>query len=200
MDLKINMSYPDHIRAFIAVSLPEPVKFFLQNLQGELKKASVKASWPNPDALHLTLKFLGNVNIDKIDTIKACMKKAVKGISTHTLSSSGIGVFPSVKNARVIWSGIRGQTDLLEKIVIRLETFLFEDMGIKKENKRFSPHLTVARVKSPVSPKKMIRLLQEFKEFSSEDFWVSDIQLFQSELTSSGAIYKLIFSAPFDKI
>lgn len=185
-----------HIRAFIAISLPESIKFFLQNLQEELKKAGVKASWPNPGSLHLTLKFLGNVNISKVDTIKDCMKKAVTGISTHTLSSSGIGVFPSVKNVRVIWSGTRGQTDILEKIVSRLEILLFEDMGIKKENKRFSPHLTLARVKSPVSPKIMIRLLQEFKAFCSEDFLVSDIQLFKSELTSFGAIHKFIFSAP----
>lgn len=185
-----------HIRAFIAISLPEPIKFFLQTLQGELKKSGVKASWPNPGSLHLTLKFLGNVNIGEIDTINACMKKAVTGISTHTLFSSGIGVFPSVKNARVIWSGTRGQTDILEKIVTRLEVLLFEEMGIKKENKRFAPHLTLARVKSPVSPKIMIRLLQEFKDFCSEDFLVSDIQLFQSKLTSSGAIHKFIFSAP----
>ena len=186
-----------HIRAFIAIPLPEPIKFFLQNLQGELKKCGLRATWPNPDSLHLTLKFLGNVNRNKIDTIQACMKKAATGISVHTLSSSGIGVFPSVKNARVIWSGTRGQTDILEKIVTRLEELLFEEMGIKKENKRFSPHLTLARIKSPVSPKAMIRLLQDFKNVCSEDFLISDIQLFQSELTSSGAIHNFIFSAPF---
>ena len=187
----------NHIRAFIAISLPKELKKFLKDLQGQLQTSGLKASWPKPETMHLTLKFLGNINISKLDSFRTCMMKAVTGISIHTLYASGIGVFPSVKKARVIWSGTRGQTDVLEKLANRLEVILFEDMGIKKENKRFSPHLTVARVKKPIFPKTMIKLLQEFKDFHSEEFFVSEIKLFQSELSSSGAIHKTIFSVPF---
>ncbi|MCK5162369.1 MAG: RNA 2',3'-cyclic phosphodiesterase [Desulfobacula sp.] len=186
-----------HIRVFIAFPLPKETKNFLQGLQGQLKKSGIRASWTKPATMHLTLKFLGNVNINKIDTIKKCMIRAVTGVSNHTLSASGIGVFPSVKKARVIWSGTRGRTDILERLAKRLEAILFKDAGIKKENKRFSPHLTLARIKQPISPKTMIKLLQEFKDFCSEDFLVSEILLFQSELISSGAIHTPIFTAPF---
>ena len=186
-----------HIRAFIAISLPKEIKNFLHDLQGQLRKSGIKASWPKSATMHLTLKFFGNVNISNIDAIKTCMIKAATGIPSHTLSVSGIGVFPSVKKARVIWSGTRGQTDILGKLANRLETILFEDLGIKKGNRRFSPHLTLARIKQPIFPKTMIRLLQEFKDSFSDDFFVSEIKLFQSELTSSGAVHKIIFSAPF---
>jgi 2'-5' RNA ligase len=186
-----------HIRAFIAISLPKEIKKFLKDLQGQLQTSGLKASWPKPATLHLTLKFLGNISVGKLDTSRTCMTRAVTGIPVHTLFVSGIGVFPTVKKTRVIWSGTRGQTDILEKLVNRLEVILFEEMGVKKENRRFSPHLTIARVKKPIYPKTMSKLLHEFKDFYSEDFLVSEIKLFQSELLSSGAIHKTIFSIPF---
>ena len=185
-----------HIRAFIAISLPKEIKKFLYDLQGKLGKSGIKASWPKAETMHLTLKFFGNVNVSRIDAIKACMIKAVEGIPIHSLYASGIGVFPSVKNTKVIWSGTRGQTDVLEKLVNRLEDIFFEDMEIKRENRRFSPHLTLARIKQPIYPKTVITLLQEFKDFHSDNFVVSEIKFFQSELLSSGAAHKIIFSVP----
>ena len=187
-----------HIRAFIAISLPKEIKEFLHDLQGQLYKAGIKASWPNPATMHLTLKFLGNIKPGKLDSIRTCMMKAVTGIPIHTLSASGIGVFPSVKNTRVIWSGTRGQIDILEKLASRLESILFEDLRIQREKRRFSSHLTVARIKQPVYPKKMIKLLQEFENSCSDDFLVSRIKLFQSKLTSTGAVHKTIFCVPFE--
>jgi len=185
-----------HIRAFIAISLPKEIRKFLKDLQRQLRASGIKASWPKPETMHLTLKFLGNISISKLDTFKTCMARAITGIPIHTLSVSGIGVFPTVKKTRVIWFGIRGQTDILEKLANRLEFILFEEMEIKMENRRFSPHLTIARVKKPIFPKTMIKRLQEFRDFHSEEFFVSEIKLFQSELLSSGAIHKIIFSVP----
>ncbi|MBC8439045.1 MAG: hypothetical protein H8D87_05100, partial [Deltaproteobacteria bacterium] len=78
----------------------------------------------------------------------------------------------------------------------RLEDIFFEDTEIKRENRRFSPHLTLARIKQPIYPKTVITLLQEFKDFHSDNFVVSEIKFFQSELLSSGAAHKIIFSVP----
>lgn len=185
-----------HIRAFIAIPLPKEIKKNLKNLQGQLQTSGLKASWSNPDTMHLTLKFLGNISINMLDAFKTCMTRAVAEIPVHTLFFSGIGVFPRGKKVRVIWSGTRGQTDILEEFFHRLELILFEEMEIKKENRKFSPHLTIARVKKPIPPQTMIKLLQEFKDFHSDDFFVSEIKLFQSKLLSSGAIHKTIFSIP----
>jgi len=185
-----------HIRAFIAIPLPNEVKTRLKYLQSQLKMFGLKASWTGLEALHLTLVFLEKIEINQINRLTQCMARAAATIPVHTLCASGIGVFPSIKKARIIWSGTKGQADVLEMLVNRLSVHLFKDMGIKKENKKFCPHLTVARLKNPVPSEIMITLVQAFKDFRSENFLVSEISLFKSELTSSGATHKLIFSAP----
>jgi 2'-5' RNA ligase len=186
-----------HIRSFIAVTLPNEINDWLQDLQKQLKKSGIKASWPRPVTLHLTIKFLGNILLSDVEIIKKTMIKTVAGIPVHTIYASGIGVFPSIKKARVIWSGIKGQTDVLEGLTTRLEDTLSRDLGFKRDPRKFFPHLTLARIKQPIFPKAMDRLLQELKNIRSDDFSVSEIKLYQSELTSSGAIHKFLFSAPF---
>ncbi len=96
------------IRSFIAIEIPDPVKYSLQNLQKKLSASGIKASFPKPENLHLTLKFLGNIGLDDLEVLKKSMEKAVAGILPHRLFASGVGVFPSVKHARIIWSGIKG--------------------------------------------------------------------------------------------
>lgn len=186
-----------YIRTFIAISLPKEVKADLQTLQWQLQKTGIKATWPRPASMHLTLKFIGNVETNKIFNIKRCMEKAIKGMIGFTLSAEGIGGFPSVRNARVIWAGTSGQTDVLKKLSTRLEDALLKNLQIKKEQ-RYSSHLTVARIKKPVFPKRMSAIFERFKTFHSKDFFVSEITLFQSELTSSGAVHKKLLSIPFN--
>lgn len=185
------------IRAFIAISLPGDIKHELRALQGQLRTSGIKASWVNPDAMHLTLKFLGDIKIYQIDAIKICMEKAVKNTPPPVLSASGLGGFPSVDKARVIWAGIDGQTEVIEKLATRLEGLLSES-GFGKEKRRYFPHLTLARIKKPVFSKQMV-VLKLRKKFRSNFFSAPDIILYQSELKSSGAVHKKIYSASFKK-
>ncbi len=180
------------IRSFIAIQIPDTVKALIRDLQGKLKKHGIHASFANSENLHLTLKFLGNIHSEDIKILEKSMDKAVTGILPHTLFASGIGVFPSVKHTRVIWSGIRGETDILEKLASGLESVLFKEMGLKREEKKFRPHLTLARIKKPVAPDTVIKLIKAFENFQTPDFLVSGIGLFQSELSSFGAIHKQI--------
>ncbi len=183
-----------HFRAFIAIPLPEETKAFLCAFQKELQKEGIKGSWPKPAAMHLTLKFLGNIEYRQIEPIKSCMINAVKEIPRHVLYASGLGVFPSVKNTKVFWTGTRGRTEELGKLAVYLENALFTDMGLQKDKKRFSPHLTLARVKKAVAPKRVVGLISEYKDMRSDDFMVKQIVLYESELTSSGAVHKTVFS------
>ncbi|MFA5903008.1 MAG: RNA 2',3'-cyclic phosphodiesterase [Desulfobacula sp.] len=186
-----------HIRSFIAIKLPDFIKLSLQVLQVKLSKSGIKASFPNPETLHLTLKFLGDILPGELDAVEKCMEKAVAEINPHTLFASGIGVFPSVKHTRVIWSGIRGETDILEKLVDELDAFLLKDMGIKREEKRFSPHLTLARIKERIPQDFIIKTIKDFENFCTPGFSVIGISLFQSKLISSGAVHREITFTPF---
>ena len=189
-----------HTRAFIAVSLPDFVKAFLFELQTDLKKARIRASWPRPDTMHLTLKFLGDILPDQIPGIQKCMTESARVIKDPiTLSASGIGVFPSVKNTRIVWCGTQGQTHHLEKLALQLNSSLNDCFGLPMEKKRFSPHLTLARTKQKIPPRKMIGLMQALSGRHSEDFNISFIKLYKSKLTSSGAVHTEIFSASIGK-
>ncbi len=189
----------DHIRAFIAIPLPDTVKDYLADLQKDLKRNQILASWPKPISMHLTLKFLGDIKIAQIPVIKSCMIDALDMLNGPvSLSAKGIGVFPSVKNARVIWCGAKGQTDLVGSMVGQLEKRLHKRANIRIEKKRFLPHLTIARPKQRIHPGRMVTLIQKFADRQSDEFLTSRIQLFKSELKSSGAVHTQIFSAAID--
>ncbi len=185
------------IRCFIAVSLPDQTKKWLSSCQRQLQDTKMNASWPKPATLHLTLKFLGLTPIDRIREIKSCMTRITARMHPFCLYASGLGVFPSVKRARTLWAGIRGQTDHLEKLAKDLDHELLNAVGLKTEKGRFSPHLTLARVKHPLSPKKVISLMQDFEKLRSDEFHVMKIDLIKSTLTRHGAIHEILFSVPF---
>lgn len=186
------------LRMFVALYLPDDVRTFLAGLQYRLARLGVKGAFPRPENLHLTLKFIDAMLPQRVDDVLYCMEKAVFHIPAFTLSASGIGVFPSIKHPRVIWSGIRGQTDVLGLLAAHLDRQLFDSLNIPIENKRFSPHLTLVRVKGAVDPRTMVQWIQEFENIHSPEFRVSDIRLFKSDLNPSGAIHYQLGSIPLD--
>jgi 2'-5' RNA ligase len=188
------------IRSFIAIEIPDMVKNSLENLQKKLTASGIKASFSKPETLHLTLKFLGNIRVDDLDSIKNSMKKAVTGILPHRLFAAGVDVFPSIKHARTIWSGIRGETHCLETLAAGLESVLFKETGMAKEKKLFRPHLTLARINHRIPPDLIVKVIKAFENFQTPDFSVSGISLFQSRLSQSGAVHKQFFLYRFPLI
>lgn len=182
------------IRVFIAVPLPDPVKSDLTDLQMRLKKSGLHASYPKPKTFHLTLKFIGDVDIQKIDTIVRCMKEAVGQVKAPIrLKAAALGVFPSVKKGRVLWSGISGgTTDILALVVKSINNGLYQHLGIQPETRRFSPHLTLARLKKKVKPEKLVSLIRQYSQFCTQEFEVHVIRLYKSELNASGAVHTVL--------
>ncbi|MCK5312815.1 MAG: RNA 2',3'-cyclic phosphodiesterase [Desulfobacteraceae bacterium] len=186
----------ENIRAFIAISFPKKVIIHLKNMQVHLKAYKFKASWPKPSNMHLTLKFLGDIPVSKIQDINQSIHKAVLEFKREdkklSLLTEGIGVFPSVKKPRIIWEGVQDQTAGLNTIQSLLEKHLGKT-GFKKEKKRFFPHITLCRLKQSVSEKRIVQILENHSEIKSDTFLINSITLFKSELSSSGAIHtKLI--------
>ncbi|WP_161626861.1 RNA 2',3'-cyclic phosphodiesterase [Desulfospira joergensenii] len=185
---------PERFRAFIAISLPGRVKQELKRLQDRLKAKGIKASWPRTEALHLTLKFLGEVPEDQVTAVQACMARAVAQVPCFQLNAGGIGVFPGIKKARVIWAGTGGRTDILEQVFRNLDRELAL-LGFQKEKRRFSPHFTLARIKKGISPKTLIQLIQECNDIRSGFFRVRTLDLFKSKLLPGGAVHSKLFEA-----
>ncbi len=176
------------MRAFIAFNLPSSVKERLKNIQDLFKKCDLKAKWVEPHNLHLTLKFLGNIKEEKINSIKEILKKIGDQFYKLEVALIDFGFFPSSSNPRVFFVSIDKEEELT-LIAQELEKEL-TSLGFPQE-KKFKSHITLARIKE----KKNIHLLKEkIKEVKLEDrFTLSEIALFESILTPQGPIYEEIF-------
>lgn len=176
------------IRAFMAIRLPAGINPELKRLQRRLLDSGVTADWVRPENIHLTLRFLGDIPIRSVAPVLSCIKSSADGIKAINLAVQGLGVFPNITRARVIWVGMGGETDRLADLHDHLEGEL-DKIGFVHEERRFTPHLTLGRIKRPVSPEILAGALGEFGMFSPVPFTAREIYLIKSELTKNGPIY-----------
>lgn len=185
------------LRLFTALSLPESLIYSLQNLQKEIKKKypAIKASWVRAESMHLTLKFMDNIHEANLKEIKTAMAEAAEQTPAFSLHAGGCGLFPSAKKARVLWSGVKGETHLLWKLHDNLETAL-DQKGFPRDKKRFSPHFTLARLKGKNDPFTLSKIIKTYQHHRSKEFLCNAIHLFKSDLKPSGAVHTRLFTAP----
>ena len=172
-------------RGFIAIEInatPSILEF-----EKEIKKTGADIKLVEPQNIHITLKFLGDVEETLIDEIARIIKDAVKEIKPFTMKLNGTGVFPNNNYVRVIWIGIK-EAQIIETIVKTIDEHLSE-LGFRKEKRGFSPHLTIGRVKSAKNKQILLEVIEKYKdvEFSIQE--VKSIKLMKSDLTSKGPIY-----------
>jgi len=188
----------EQVRCFIAIGLPDEVKAGLRDIQAQLKsggQASVK--WVDPYSIHLTLKFLGGVDAAKIEPITAAMEEAAKEIAPFSLRVEDLGAFPNLRRVQVVWVGVGGEVDKLAHLQQRLESNL-AGLGFAPENRRFTPHLTLARVRDRASlgeREGLGELIAGTKFEATRSFPVEAVSLMKSQLTREGAIYSRISAA-----
>ena len=140
----------EQVRCFIAIGLTDEVKAGLKELQYQLKSGGqTPVKWVDPYSIHLTLKFLGGVDVAKISPITAAMEEATKGVSPFSLKVEGVGAFPNLRRVQVVWVGVGGEVDKLAHLQQRLESNL-AGLGFAPEKRRFTPHLTLARLRDRV--------------------------------------------------
>ena len=181
------------LRCFIAISLPEELKAKISGIKEKLKSAGADVSWTRPEGMHLTLKFFGEIEDKKIPKIEKALDMAVDGITTFTLSVSGMGIFPDMRRPRVVWIGLKEEGDNL----IRLHKGVDEELkktGFPSEDRRFTPHITLGRIRSNRNIEKLLKLIDAEKGVDSGSFEVSDLHLIKSELKPSGAVYTELYS------
>jgi len=184
----------DTIRAFIAIELPEEIIAFIRKIQEGLRSYGFKARWVRPENIHLTLKFLGDINKEDIKKAGDAIINAASENASMSLGAKGIGFFPGVKRSRVIWTGIAGQTRELADLQKTLDGKL-DTVGFPKEKRPFKGHLTIARIKRKIDARRLIDAMKEFGRFESKTFIANEVVLFKSELKPSGAVYRKLMSA-----
>ena len=185
---------PSTIRTFIALELPPSLISLLAKVQENLQSMGLRAKWVRPENIHLTLKFLGNINSADIDNIGGAMVDAVGNFEPFNLVAGGIGVFPGVNRPRVIWVGLKGQIQLLFAMQRLLEDNLAA-LGYKKEKRPFKGHLTLGRFKQSVNPNTIRRVLQELGDLTIEEFTARRVIFYKSDLKPTGAVYSQLQQA-----
>lgn len=181
------------MRTFIAVEISEEARGAVARLQEQLKEAGADVNWVEPENLHLTLKFLGEIEEARVPLLTEALSSSLQ-TPLFTFSLEGVGAFPRPQHPKVFWVGINeGKGPLLE-LARELESAC-NRCGFPPEERPFSPHLTIGRVHSPQGLNRLTQKLQaaEFRGGSTE---AKEIILFQSTLGPAGSVYQPLQKFP----
>jgi 2'-5' RNA ligase len=185
------------IRAFIAVELPEGLKKELAELEIRLKKSNPPiVKWVDPNSIHITLKFLGEISEDSIDELMLAIEESAQGIPSYRLEVGEVGAFPNLNRVQVVWVGVKGELDKIAQLQQRIESNT-EQLGFPRESRAFTPHLTIGRVRNDASlseRERLGKLLTDTKFTAMYNIEASAVNLMKSQLTTTGAIYTCIGS------
>lgn len=188
------------IRSFIAIELPAAVKQELTTLEDILKKRCPQVvRWVDPQNIHVTLKFLGDVDSDRVDEINMAIDEATQGMSPFHLELKDLGVFPNLNRVNIIWVDAKGDVDKLTYLQKQIESNT-EQLGFAREDRDFTPHLTLGRVRDYASPddrKKIGQVLSQTAFASAQVITVNCVNLMKSQLTNTGAIYTRLYASMF---
>ena len=175
------------VRTFVCIEIPDSIKERIDHFQRNLKAIEAQVSWTKSSNIHLTLKFLGGVETTRIDRVRKAVKRAVTGISPFEIEVSGAGCFPSPRNPRVLWVGFSAVPEALKQLYANLEDELARE-GFPREKRKFSPHLTIGRIRSPHNSALVAESLIA-TGFTSETFDATEIIVMRSDLKPTGSIY-----------
>lgn len=176
------------MRAFIACDIPEALLEKISSIQDKLKGLDADVSWTKVSSIHITLKFLGDLEEGLVDKVEAVIKEASKGQPPFDISIKGSGSFPNLKNPRVIWLGIDDRAKGLTNLQRALEEGL-KALGFEPEEREFRPHLTFGRVKGAKGKERLSSAVSGLKEIEIGSFTVDRVILYKSELKPTGAVY-----------
>ena len=175
------------IRTFVCIELPPDIKAGIAGLQESLKKVGRGVRWSRPEGIHLTLKFLGDVEEDKIENIGERVAVACEGIAPFHIELAQAGAFPNFRRPRVFWLGIHEESGFLGRLQKEIDKQLRET-GFQKEARAFSPHLTIGRVKSGDDLSALCEALQNV-HIEPMPLQANQVVVMQSRLRPSGALY-----------
>ena len=175
------------VRAFVAIKIDPEVAQRICAVQSKLDKNLGGIRWVKPENLHLTLKFLGSVGDDKVTPIADALERALHLTPRFSVACRGLGVFPDIRKAKVLWVGLEGKP--LAHLAATVEDAL-EPMGFAREKRAFKPHLTIGRWRDSAGRSDLLR--RELERSQRQDFGtskVNDVMLIQSVLKPTGAAY-----------
>ena len=193
-------SADERVRCFVAIELPAEARRSIGGLVAGLREADVRGLRPvNPDGVHLTLKFLGDVSASQVGAVVSALDRAAAAAQPFDLELRGVGGFPDLRRPRVLWVGIAGDLEALQRLYSSVEEAL-APLGFPPEGRAFTPHLTLARLRDGTSPEERARAAERLTSLAWEEgaaIPVGGVSLMRSTLRPGGAVYARLRWAGF---
>ncbi|MFQ6030372.1 MAG: RNA 2',3'-cyclic phosphodiesterase [Dehalococcoidia bacterium] len=190
---------PDTLRVFIALDLPEAAKEALARTIDQLQKCIAGGvRWVDPGGIHLTLKFLGNIDASLENPLFDAMARAAEGFPSFGIYLEGLGAFPNQRQPRVLWAGAAGDLEMLSQLQGRVEHEI-SPLGFPREQRGFNPHLTLGRVRDRVSAPQRRQIGDVFarESLAPSDPWVAkELHLIRTNFRPQGNFYTSMGSVP----
>jgi len=182
------------IRTFIAVEIDSAVRRRAQDVIEALRTAQADVKWVDPQNLHLTLKFLGDVPAESISDVSQAVAEAAAGQPPFELEILGVGAFPNAHRPRTVWLGSGDSEAGLAALHEEIDSAL-DELGYPREHRAFQAHLTIGRVRSGRATAELARLLEQHAGFDAGRTAISEVVVFSSQLTPKGPIYEALSRA-----
>jgi len=184
------------LRTFIAVDLGKPLRDRCASLRENLARTGADVKWVEPENLHVSLLFLGEVDEREITPVCRAVTDACTSRCAFTLSLEKVGCFPHPRRPRVIWVGVGdGSADLVALHDV-LEPPLLALGCYRREERRYTPHITLGRVRSERAGGPLADALKKYANWQGGSTDVREVQVLSSQLTPEGPIYSVLSRAP----
>jgi RNA 2',3'-cyclic 3'-phosphodiesterase len=185
------------LRTFIAIEIPAEIKKALIQQSADLRRAVGRSvRWVTPENIHLTLKFLGEISPANVEMLTQTLKAEASQTPGFEIKMATLGAFPNPRRPRILWVGLTAP-ETLSRLQHGLETATAR-LGYPPEDKPFSPHLTIGRVRDQISAEELqaLRAALENKNIGAlGTFTAQAVQLYKSDLQPGGSIYTCLFTA-----
>ncbi|MBI2844150.1 MAG: RNA 2',3'-cyclic phosphodiesterase [Armatimonadetes bacterium] len=181
----------ESVRTFVAVLISEDLKRRIALIQEEFKKVAPEVKWVGEGNFHITVKFLGNVEREKLDRIAGALSDALSGLEPFEVEIGGAGAFPSATRPRVVWVGVTSGAEQLRDVASRVENGLGK-LGLPPEDKSFKAHITIGRVKDGRRVEGLDKALKTAEVGDLGSAQVDSVALMKSDLRREGPVYSVI--------
>jgi RNA 2',3'-cyclic 3'-phosphodiesterase len=183
------------VRTFIAIDLGKPIRDRLVSLQESLTKIATGIKWVGPDNLHVTLLFLGEVDARDLPALCRAVEEVTQTLSAFSLTIEGAGCFPNPRRPRVLWVGAGVGTQEVVALHDALERPLLALGCYRREERKYTPHVTLGRIRSESAPPGLAEALAKHRTWHAGDTMVREVHVMSSELTPQGPVYSILSRA-----
>jgi 2'-5' RNA ligase len=183
-------------RTFIGIDIGDGVRGNAVALQEALAKTGADVKWVTPESMHVTLLFLGEVDDRELHPVCKAVKAVAAGEPPFTLHVSGVGAFPTPRRPKVLWAGVTAGADALQRLNAALEEKMLDLGCYRTEERGYTPHLTLGRVKAEADGLAVAGELQKWLAWNGGRVAVAEVLVYSSETDRDGPVYTVIGRAP----